>query len=195
MRCALLVLLGLTCLSAPAALAQDSTFVFVGRVVDARAGSPVPMAAVHLGQRIADTDSAGVFRICRLPGGPAVVQVLAEGYQTVSLQTTISESDSSVVIRVQPMALEAKPPLRIDERPGPNSHRAVFIVDGEPAFYDSSKCAVPPAGMRHLDSIAREDIESIEILKGTAPATRPGTLAEHPTILITTKQGKSAPPP
>ncbi len=75
------------------------------------------------------------------------------------------------------------------------SNAPLFVIDGVPIDNSSSGNGVGgvDASNRAVD-IAQADIESIEILKGTAAQTLYGLRAANGVVLITTKKGKTGAP-
>ncbi|MDP2958552.1 MAG: TonB-dependent receptor [Longimicrobiales bacterium] len=96
--CSLGALLALAALTFPAAAQQQpaATALVIGRVTDAVSGRPLADVVVEvegMGLR-ALTDSAGVYRILRVPAGPQVLRAELFGYAPARMQVTVPAGGS-----------------------------------------------------------------------------------------------------
>lgn len=192
-------ILSLLALALGGALAPDGAEAQTGRlrgtVVDARTGAPVEGAVARVDDRSTGAAADGRFELCRLPEGEVTVRVTAGGFQAVDTVVWIDSAAS----RELPVALHVEPPdtsglIVIREFRGIPPHHAVFVVDGVRVFYSASGCVEPPPGVPVLEHIDRDEIESIEILKGPAAVERYGPDAAYGAVLITTRRARAEEP-
>lgn len=91
--------------SAAPALAQEPRQArrpIVGVVVDATTGKPLSGAVVHYGKREVVTDTAGRFRVERVPDGPLTLSAEQLGFADRDLAITVAEGMGPVTIPLAP---------------------------------------------------------------------------------------------
>lgn len=96
MKLASLVTCGLLLSLAPVALRAQTGSVIIARVTDAEADRPLVGAQLRVAgaSTSARSDSAGVARLVRVPGGQHVVEVRRVGYEPATLEVTLSGADT-----------------------------------------------------------------------------------------------------
>ena len=63
-----------------------------GNVVDSQSGQPIPGATVAVGNVVAQTTSAGYFRLDNVPVGTQTIRISAIGWQSYSAGVTVTKN-------------------------------------------------------------------------------------------------------
>ncbi len=176
------------CLTASSAHGQDRTRVVRGRVVDHGTGAPLMGASVRLDGRVVDADHNGEFRLCGVAPGRVVARVAASGYGADSAGVTITNRDTTLLLRLRRTSPGAESGFGLPAQRGTNPYnRPLMILDGERVLLDVTRCWAPRMGERRIDDVRLEEMESLYVIKGAEAMTRFGPDARNGVIVITTK--------
>lgn len=183
-----LLLICAACLMASPAHGQDLTRVVRGRVVDDGTGSPLHGASVRLDGRAVTADHNGEFRLCGVAPGRVVARVGASGHGADSTAVTITNRDTTLLLRLRRTSPGGESRFDFPAEPGRNPYNGpLVILDGERVLVDVTRCWAPRMGERRIDGFRAEEMESLHLLKGGEAMTRFGPDARNGAILITTK--------
>ena len=176
------------CLMASSAHGQDLTRVVRGRVVDHGTGAPLAGASVRLDGRDVTADHNGEFRLCGVAPGRVVARVGARGYGPDSAAVTITNRDTTLLLRLRRTSPGGEPPLSFPAEPGTNPYNGpLVILDGERVLVDVTRCWAPRMGERRIDGFRPEEMEAVYVIKGGEAVARFGPDARNGALLITTK--------
>lgn len=176
------------CLTASSAHGQDRTRVVRGQVVEHGTGAPLMGASVRLDGRVVDADHNGEFRLCGVAPGRVVARVAASGYGADSAAVTITNRDTTLLLRLRRTSPGGESPFSVPEQSGTNPYnRPLVILDGERVLLDVTRCWAPRMGERRIDGFRPEEMESLYVVKGGEAMIRFGPDARNGAMLITSK--------